>query len=626
MKSILKIKDLVVEGKKPSGTWSPIVQGLSIEVKPGEVIAVIGESGAGKTTVALSALGYSRPGTRIVQGRVKLGAMDILALDHKKRRKLRGVRVAYVAQSAAAALNPTITLGKQIAEGILVHGSASVNSARERTVRLLELLDLPDPENIARRFPHQISGGQQQRVMVAMAMACMPEFLIFDEPTTALDVTTQIEVLKAMKAVIRKNGSGAIYVSHDLSVVAQMADRIVVMHGGRIVEEGKTADILRKPCKEYTIELLKAVRSVPEDSKGFTSGKQSRSERYPPVLMIKDVRAGYDKGAWLRPVSDNQHILHGVDLSIYSGEVVALVGESGSGKSTMARVIAGLLPPLSGEVLFQGRNLHPMARGRSLDQLRKIQVVFQNPDTTLNPRQRIKQAIGRPLELYFGLKGKRKRDRVAELLSMVELGPEYADRYPSDLSGGEKQRVSMARAFGAEPELILCDEVLSALDTVVGTTILNLMKDLQARLSVACLFISHDLATVSTIADRVVVLYAGRVCEDGPTEKVFSPPYHPYTDLLISSIPELRCGWLEDMLLSQVVVKDIRSGMASMNGGCAFSSRCFYYIEGVCDLQPPGGKNISENHTIFCHRKIHDLTAMKRDDSMITDMTEAAGF
>ncbi|MCF6245897.1 MAG: ABC transporter ATP-binding protein [Desulfobacula sp.] len=615
MKTSLKIENLVINGKNSSG-WFPIVQDVSIEVKPGQVVAIIGESGAGKTTLALSLLSYTRPGTRIVQGHVYLGDKDILAINFEKRRQLRGMKVAYVAQGTAAALNPVIRLGKQIAECLLVHGIGSVASARKRTKELLQLLDLPDPEKFAQRFPHQVSGGQQQRVMVAMAMACLPEFLVFDEPTTALDVTTQIEVLKAIKAVISENGTGAIYVTHDLAVVAQVADWIVVMHDGKIIEEGKTEKILNNPWKEYTKELLKAVRLIPDNSEYFNTDRQKKIESSVPVLMIKAIRASYEKGSWLHPISENQHILRGVDFSIGPGEVVALVGESGSGKSTMARVIAGLLSPNSGKVMFQGTNLDPMVRGRSLDLLRRIQIVFQSPDTTLNLVKRIEEAIGRPLELYFKMKGKRKRDRVEELLKMVELPPDYADRYPSELSGGEKQRIALARAFVAKPDLILCDEVLSALDTVVGATILNLLKDLQARLGVACLFISHDLATVATIADRVVVLYAGRVCEEGSTGEVFSPPFHPYTALLIASVPELRCGWLEDVLVSQIDVKD--AGVAPMDSGCAFRTRCIFYIKDICDLQAPVGKKNSESHIIYCHREIHELSAVKSDKYKMT--------
>jgi peptide/nickel transport system ATP-binding protein len=604
MMTTLKIEDIVVEGRKPSGQWFPIVHEVSAEARPGKVTALIGESGAGKTTVALVALGYSRPGTRIVQGHAYLGDVDILTLNREQRREIRGVRVAYVAQSASASLNPAIPLGEQVAEGLSVHGISTAESGHDRVLELFKLLDLPHPESIFQRYPHQVSGGQQQRVMIAMAMACMPEFLILDEPTTALDVTTQIEVLKAVKDVIREKGTGAIYVSHDLSVVAQVADQIVVLYGGKTVEIGQTEEMLENPRESYTRDLLEAVRVVPKNLDISNKREKIQQEGKPPVLQLKDIRASYEKQTWFHPVPEERHILRGIDFSVYPGEVVALVGESGSGKSTIAKVIAGLLPQLAGDVIFEETALRPSARKRPLDQMRKIQIVFQSPDTSLNPERHIEYSIGRPLELYFGLKGRKKRERIKELLTMVEIPPHYADRYPSELSGGQKQRVSLARAFGADPDLILCDEVLSALDNLVGMAVLNLIKELQAKLKVACLFISHDLATVATIADNVVVLYAGRICEAGPTEKVFSPPYHPYTALLMSSVPELRCGWLENVVESRLALKGIQTGAAPMDCGCAFRNRCLIAKEDICDLETPAGKYMGEDHVIYCHQDI----------------------
>lgn len=600
----LSILNLTVEARKPTGEWFRIVHGITVDVTVGEVVALIGESGAGKTTVGLAALGYQRPGTRIIEGHVFLGDRDILALRSKERRVFRGREIAYVAQSAAAALNPSIPLGEQVREGVLVHRIREVND--KRVFELLRLLDLPHPEQMARRYPHQVSGGQQQRVMVAMAMSCMPTFLVFDEPTTALDVTTQIEVLKAIKDVIVKKGSGAIYVSHDLSVVAQVADRILVMYDGRLVEEGRTEDILNHPREAYTKELLRAVRQVPTDLTGLETVKRETEGHH--LLSLEGIRASYDQGTWLHPVSEDKHVLRDVSFGVNPGEVVALVGESGSGKSTIARVIAGLLSPLEGTVRFKQKTLSHRVRERPLDLLRQIQMVCQSPDTTLNPEQKIEDAIGRPLDLYFDLSRKKRRHRVEELLGMVELPSDYADRYPAELSGGERQRVSLARAFGAEPELVLCDEVLSALDTVVGAAVLDLLRDLQKRLRVAYLFISHDLATVATLADRVVVLYAGRVVEDGPTEKVFLPPYHPYTALLISSVPELRCDWLEDVLVSRTADMGImHGGEVPMDQGCAFRTRCPLSVEGLCDTQTPTVKKITHHHLIYCHRKIHEL-------------------
>jgi peptide/nickel transport system ATP-binding protein len=611
MNRTLAIQDLVVEARKPSGEWFRIVHGVDVRVKSGEVVALIGESGAGKTTIGLGALAYSRPGTRIVGGNVFLDDVDLLSLPIDQRRQFRGSQVAYVAQSASAALNPSIRLGDQVTESLRVHESSAPENWHNRVVELFRLLDLPGPESIVNRYPHQVSGGQQQRVMAAMAMACLPDFIVFDEPTTALDVTTQIEVLKAIKDVIRKKGSGAIYVSHDLAVVAQVADRIVVLYDGKVVEESPAAGMLDDPKEPYTRQLLEAVRLAPSESDNHREPIVVQSKDSHPLVELNDIHASYQRKAWLKSVAEDQYIIRGVNFGVKAGEVVALVGESGSGKSTVARVITGLLPAIAGEVQFQGTPLSNRVRGRQLDQLRRVQMVCQSPDTTLNPQQQIVEAIGRPLELYYGLKGTAKLNRVQELLEMVELPPDFAFRYPPELSGGEKQRVSLARAFGVDPDVIICDEVLSALDTIVASAILELLKDLQKRLGVAYLFISHDLATVASIADRVVVLYAGRVCEDGPTEKVFSPPYHPYTALLMSSVPELRCGWLEDVINTRAAAKGVNTGTAVMDCGCAFRLRCPIASGNLCVNEAPPAQLPDDDHIVYCHAEVEKLKALK---------------
>ena len=604
MSELLRVVDLHVQGQAPSQEWVPIVQAANVDVTPGRIVALIGESGAGKTTVALSSLGYCRPGTRFVGGHVYLGDTDLLSLTPAKLRDVRGRKVAYVAQSASAALNPRILIGKQLVEGLLVHRIMGVSEGHKRILELMNLLQLPDPENMIERFPYQVSGGQRQRIMIAMAMACMPDFLVLDEPTTALDVTTQIEVLKAVGDVIREKGTGAIYVTHDLSVVAQVADHIIVMNDGKRVESAPTQEILDDPKEEYTRMLLGAVRLVPKDASQFPNVNSGESVADDRLLVVKGVHATYEKGDLLRPIKPEDDVLRSVNCTINEREVVALVGESGSGKSTLARVIAGLLPPRLGELTYRGKTLPASVRRRDVEQLRKVQIVFQHPDMTLNPARSIEYSVGRPLELYFGLKGQARRDRVEELLTLVDLPPEFADRQPSELSGGEKQRVALARAFGAEPELIICDEVLSSLDTLVATTVLELLKDLKERLGVAYLFVSHDLATVATIADRVIVMYAGRICEEGPTREVFSPPYHPYTDLLIASVPELRTDWLSDVLEARDA-GDIRKGALLMDEGCAFRTRCPLVMDGVCERPPPMRMiNAPVRHGIYCHYEV----------------------
>lgn len=609
MTGSLNIQSLSVEGKRPSGEWVTIVEEANVKVKKGKIVALIGESGAGKTTLALSALGYFRRGTRPAGGHVYLDGADLLSLTPHELRAIRGRQVAYIAQSATAALNPRIPLGRQILEGLQVHGIAEGNSGHDRMIELMQLMNLPHPEKMVGRYPHQVSGGQRQRIMIAMAMACKPDFLILDEPTTALDVTTQIEVLAAVNDVICQKETGAIYVSHDLAVVAQISDYIIVMKNGRIVEEAATLEILNSPKHEYTKKLVDAVRHVPKDSSGFTNFKQIEHRDDDALLALSNIRASYEKGSLLRPISPEQQVLRSVSLSVMSGEVVALVGESGSGKSTLARVAAGLMVPLSGETVSGGERLAPHVRKRSLDQLRKTQIVFQHPDMTLNPSKRIDDAIGRPLELYFGLKGKQRRDRVEELLTLVELPTEYADRYPGELSGGEKQRVALARAFGAEPDVIICDEVLSSLDNLVAKTVLELLVHLKEKLGSGYLFISHDLATVASIADRVIVMYAGCICEEGSVEEVFSPPYHPYTSLLISSVPELRRDWLSDVLELRDAREDLSGTGAPLDAGCAFRTRCPLVIKGVCDTVSPPVRKLggSSQHVVFCHREIDEL-------------------
>ncbi len=605
MSDPLRIENLFVEGQTPSQEWVPIARDANVEVNPGEIVSLIGESGAGKTTVALAALGYCRPGTRFAGGSVILDGTDLLKLSADQLRDVRGRRIAYVAQSASAALNPRILIGKQLVEGLLVHGVMNAQEGYKRIIEQMELLQLPNPEQMVERYPYQISGGQRQRVMIAMAMTCMPDFLVLDEPTTALDVTTQIEVLKAVREVIQEKGTGAIYVSHDLSVVAQVADQIIVMNDGRQIERSATQQMLDAPVEEYTRMLLGAVRLVPKDESQFPAVDTDDSGQN-QLLIVDDVYATYERGDFLKPWKPEDDILRSVSCTIREREVVALVGESGSGKSTLARVMAGLLPQRTGDVRYRGNSLPPSVRNRNVDQLRKIQIVFQHPDMTLNPARSIEYAVGRPLELYFGMQRDERRARVEELLTLVDLPASYADRQPSELSGGEKQRVALARAFGAEPELIICDEVLSSLDTLVATTILELLKDLKERLGVAYLFVSHDLATVATIADRVIVMYAGRICEQGPTREVFSPPYHPYTDLLISSVPELRTDWLTDVLKTREGVSAGR-GSFPVDAGCAFRTRCPMMIEGVCDTQTPPLRALTENtdHGVYCH---HDVT------------------
>ena len=529
---LLKIRDLKIQGYSDE-TWVDIIKGVDLTLHRGEVMGLIGESGAGKSTIGAACMGYARDGTRIVDSTIEFDGMELTTASEADRRALRGARIAYVAQSAAASFNPAHKIIDQHTEAPLHYRLKKRMEAQEDAMELYEKLRLPNPKEIGFRYPHQVSGGQLQRAMTAMAMSCRPDLIIFDEPTTALDVTTQIEVLSAIRDIVDEFNTAAIYITHDLAVVAQMADTIKVLLKGEEVEENSTREMLENPQEDYTKSLW-AVR-------GFKSPQRHRpDDGSPPLISVKNVDASYTGG---------EKVLDDVSFDIYPGMTVAVVGESGSGKSTTARVITGLLPPSKGEVLFKGEPFPPDYRQRTKDQLRQCQMIYQMADTALNPKVRISEIIGRPAAFYGGLKGVALKNRIDELLDLIELEPaQYYNRYPPELSGGQKQRIGIARALAAEPTFIVCDEVTSALDQLVAEGILRLLDRLQNELNLAYMFITHDLATVKSIADEVVVMQYGKVVEQGPKDKMFTPPHHPYTDLLLSSVPEMDPDWLTTLL------------------------------------------------------------------------------
>ncbi|MCP4315863.1 MAG: ABC transporter ATP-binding protein [Hyphomicrobiales bacterium] len=528
---LLEIKDLKIEGYSDEN-WIEIVHGIDLTLHRGEVMGLIGESGAGKSTIGLAAMGFTRDGCRISNGTVLFDGMDLTTATRSERRALRGSRIAYVAQSAAASFNPAHKLIDQHTESSLLHKVSSKADSQEDAIELYRRLRLPNPEEIGFRYPHQVSGGQLQRAMTAMAMSCRPDLIIFDEPTTALDVTTQIEVLAAIRDIVDQFNTAALYITHDLAVVAQMADRIKVLLKGDEVEEADTRKMLADPEEDYTKSLW-AVRSFKRDQKSEPAAGET------PLISVKNVSASYG------PVK----VLDGVSFDIYRGRTVAVVGESGSGKSTTARCITGLLPPTQGEILYDGKPMPPNYKNRSKDQLRQCQMIYQMADTALNPKKRIGEIIGRPLQFYSGLRGADLKKRVDQLLDQIEMEPSlYYHRLPSELSGGQKQRVGIARSLAADPAFIICDEVTSALDQLVAEGILRLLDRLQKELNLAYMFITHDLATVRSIADVVVVMKEGKVVEMGPKEAMFQPPHHEYTDLLLSSVPEMDPDWLSNLL------------------------------------------------------------------------------
>ncbi|HVR65189.1 MAG TPA: ABC transporter ATP-binding protein [Verrucomicrobiae bacterium] len=524
---LLQMRGVRIEGESDE-IWHEIVKGIDLTLHRGEVLGLIGESGAGKSTLGLAAMGYARPGCRISAGSIMFDGQDLAKLGESEKRQLWGKRLAYVAQSAAASFNPAHRLIDQYSETPVWHGVMSSEKAKSNAVDLYRRLRLPNPESIGDRYPHQVSGGQLQRAMTAMSMSCRPDLIIFDEPTTALDVTTQIEVLAAIKDVVRQFNTAAIYITHDLAVVAQMADRIMVLRYGELVEEAPTRKMLSHPEQAYTKSLW-AVRSL-----------QKAEEAGPDLLLrVNAVDASY---------GGKVKVLENVTVFVPRGRTVAVVGESGSGKSTLARVITGLLPPQTGDIVFDGQTLPPSFKSRPKELLRRMQMIYQMPDTALNPRRRVHDIIGRALEHHLGLKGAAKDKRTIELLELVELDQRFLDRLPSEVSGGQKQRICIARALAANPELIICDEVTSALDQIVAEGILKLLLRLQKELRVSYLYITHDLATVKAIADEIVIMHRGRVVRSGPKTQVLTPPFDDYTDLLLSSVPEMDPDWLDGVL------------------------------------------------------------------------------
>ena len=527
---LLSMTDIHIEGYSDD-KWHQIVKGVSLELRRGEVLGLIGESGAGKSTLGLAAMGFARPGCRITSGQISFDGQNLLSLSEAERRALRGGRIAYVAQSAAASFNPAHRLLDQTIEATLRSTDSSAADAHKDAVQLYDTLQLPSPQTIGDRFTHQVSGGQLQRVMTAMAMSPRPDLIIFDEPTTALDVTTQVEVLAAIRDIVSRFNTAAIYITHDLAVVAQMADKIKVLRYGQTIEDAPTRQMLADPQQPYTKSLW-AVRSIQRDQRA--SGDI--------ILSMQGVDARYGKG---------DKVLDDVSIDLPRGRTVAVVGESGSGKSTAARVITGLLPQEAGQITFKGQRLPAALKQRSRTQLQQIQMIYQMADTALNPRHKVREIIGRPLEFYLGLTGSARDQRIFELLAMIELDESFADRLPEELSGGQKQRICIARALAAEPEVIICDEVTSALDQIVQEGILKLLLSLQERLGLSYLFITHDIATVRAIADEIVVMFMGKVVEQGPKQQIFTPPHPDYTELLLSSVPDMDPDWLTGLLTTR---------------------------------------------------------------------------
>jgi|TARA_B110000116_G_scaffold271009_1_gene290558 peptide/nickel transport system ATP-binding protein len=532
---LLEMKDIKINGFA-DGSWHEIIRGIDLKLHRGEVLGLIGESGAGKSTMGKAAMGYAQPGCKIISGSIMFNGVDLNKITDVQKRKIWLTKISYVAQSAAAAFNPAHKLINQTIESAKRARLGNEKSLKDDAVQLYSTLQLPTPNLIGERYPHQVSGGQLQRIMTAMAISPRPELIIFDEPTTALDVTTQVEVLAAIREIIKKFNTAAIYITHDLAVVAQMADKIKVIRDGKEVEEATTTKMLSEPKQEYTKSLW-SVRSL-------TKSEEKNSNI---ILSLKNVDAAYGKSK----------VLFDISIQVPKGKTLAIVGESGSGKSTLAKVITGLLPQTNGKISYFEKELPSKLKKRSKEELRVIQMIFQMPDTAINPRQTVQQIIGRPIEFYHGLKKEKKKKRIIELLNMIELDETYLNRYPFELSGGQKQRICIARALAANPELIICDEVTSALDQIVQEEILKLLQKLQKELEITYIFITHDIATVKAISDQIVVMHQGKIVEQGMKSQILNPPHPEYTELLLSSVPEMDPNWLTNLLIKRSNSKDI---------------------------------------------------------------------
>ena len=683
---VLEVRDLSVAYRARDGEVQA-VRGVSLQVHGGETLALVGESGSGKTSLALAVMRYLDASGRVTGGAIRFRGEDLLALPPARLRRLRGARLAMVYQDPQTALNPAFPVGEQVAEALRIHLGLGRGDARRRTVDLLAQVNLPQPEQVYRRYPHELSGGQQQRVVIAMAFACDPELLLMDEPTTGLDVTTEARILDLIAELKARHGAAILYITHNLGVVARFCHRVAVMYAGELVEDGPVERVFARPLHPYTRGLLACVPSLDASKRAAPlaaiggrlpslvalprgcifeprcpdrvpvcaeeapaaaaapGGGTVRCHRWdalppfrragvaaaagpppdarlPELLEVQGLRCHYPlrrsladavRGIAPRAV----RAVDDVSFEVARAHTLALVGESGCGKTTLGRAVVGLLEPITGRVAFGGADATRLARRRPRDLRRRIQVIFQNPEATLNPQRTVGETLARPLALFGPADAAARAERVRALLRAVQLPEAYVGRYPHELSGGEKQRVAIARAFAAEPELVVCDEPLSALDVSVQAAVLNLLVELQARTGAAYLFISHDLSVVRYLADRVAVMYMGKLCEVGRVDDLFAPPYHPYTEALLSAIP------LPDprSVQRKVRLEGPVPSPVDPGPGCRFQSRCPRKVGAVCETEPPPAREAAPGHVIVCHIPLEEL---RRVPPVIEDRPAAA--
>lgn len=538
--ALLDVRDLrVAYGNPSTGGQTMAVDGVSFKVEKGETLGIVGESGCGKSTLARALMAYCRPGAEIIGGEVVFDGVDILQLQDEEIRELRGRRIAMVPQDPLTSLTYHMKVGAQVDEILKIHQKLDAAKARLYTLKLFDGTNLPEPEKIYGRYPHENSGGQRQRVVIAGALACEPDLLILDEPTTALDTTTEMQVLKLVKELRDRLGTALVYITHDLTLTDYMCENVLVMLDGKIVEQGEASDIFSAPKTDYGKMLVSSIPRVDAEPTEIDETQPIQIDKtIEPLLSVDHLSFRYTQ-QWSFAALFNPQIeplaVDDVSFQLHHGETLGLVGESGSGKSTIANIIAGLMAPTTGHIAFDGVGLDGIDKDRSTNLRRRIQLIFQDPLSSLNPRRRIESILTRPQEIFFGVRGQAARDRAVELLEDMELSADLLKRFPRQLSGGQQQRVAIARAFAANPDLILCDEITSALDVSVQAHVLKLLKGIQQKTGAACLFISHDLGVVKQVADETVVLKNGQVVEAGVTRAVFDDPSHTYTRMLLAA-------------------------------------------------------------------------------------------
>jgi peptide/nickel transport system ATP-binding protein len=668
---LLQVDQFSIGFHNQQGITLPVIRAVSFHVAAGEALGLVGESGCGKSTLGMALLGHLRSGSHVLAGRVLLNNADVFQLASAELEQLRSRHIAFVPQNAARALTPTMTIGPQASEALMLHHGMDQPAARQRVLELFERLRLPQAAALLQRFPHELSGGQQQRVMIAIALARRPALLVLDEPTTGLDAPTRVHVLTLLQSITRDLGTAMIYISHDLHVIAQVSARVAVMYAGEIVELAPVGQLFAQPAHPYTLGLLlslpglatadmpaaiagrppapheerpactfaprcsyvhnqcyelapppvtvpaeegalhqvrchywQAVRhngfARPPASAPLPQRQQAPAE---PLLVLNDVMVRYPGKGWLRRLSRAAAppaTVADVSLVVQRGETLALVGESGSGKTTLLRAIAGLKRTAAGQIGFDSLDLRATVEQRPQAVHRAIQIIFQNPDSSLNPRHTIAESLDQPLRLYFDIDPATRRRRAEQLLDQVRLAPHYMRRFPGQLSGGEKQRVAIARAFAAEPELVLCDEVTSALDVSVQAAVLELLRELQARRRVAYLFITHNLAVVRALADRVAVLYHGRLCAISPVAALDAPPWHPYAETLLNATRPPNAA------RPRLLARDVPDP-APPPRGCPFQRRCPRHLGRLCDEEDPPWQTTSSGGRIRCHISASDL-------------------